>query len=422
MKKRVLALALLTVLALAACSVGADTPVGGDKLTYSLGLKEPSPDELAQTSEKTKVLSSSNETLPEKLDLSGEYPAPGNQGAQGSCAAWATAYSLHSAQEKLDHSWEYDETTLCSPSYVYNQGNDGADNGMSIVRALQILKDTGSVFLADMPYDPADYTSIPPDGLAEIAYPHRIEDWNAVQGVTGIKKAIIAYGGVVVGVPCYPEIFIINPENPVYDDTSGVNDGGHAICLVGWDDSLGAFKFINSWGTAWGIGGFGYISFEIVGEVTAYYAVDFDEKTETGDTAFYSGYEAEQIPDFGRYGGGFELYDQVTGEVNTYYYRSAAEDKWERLSAYIQDLGGFGYEIEECGSGSIWDTIALWLGYSLKHEHGYDVSPILPNLSDVGHFAFRSEAGGAIMIAAYENDVVIQVYGAGVKQEVESRT
>ena len=40
--------------------------------------------------------------------------------------------------------------------------------------------------------------------------------------------------------------------------------GRHGICLIGYDDEKEAFKFINSWGTNWGIDGYGWISYDFV--------------------------------------------------------------------------------------------------------------------------------------------------------------
>ena len=37
--------------------------------------------------------------------------------------------------------------------------------------------------------------------------------------------------------------------------------GGHALACVGFDDSKGCFIFRNSWGTNWGLNGYGYISY-----------------------------------------------------------------------------------------------------------------------------------------------------------------
>ncbi|MBQ8107676.1 MAG: InlB B-repeat-containing protein, partial [Ruminococcus sp.] len=52
-------------------------------------------------------------------------------------------------------------------------------------------------------------------------------------------------------------------SNMVYDVKSGEYRGRHALCLIGYDDSLQAFKFINSWGTDWGLNGYGYISYSL---------------------------------------------------------------------------------------------------------------------------------------------------------------
>ncbi len=38
--------------------------------------------------------------------------------------------------------------------------------------------------------------------------------------------------------------------------------GSHAVCILGYNDHKGMFKFVNSWGTSWGDKGFGYFSYE----------------------------------------------------------------------------------------------------------------------------------------------------------------
>src|SRR5262249_17191763 len=61
----------------------------------------------------------------------------------------------------------------------------------------------------------------------------------------------------------------------VYNDFSGVHGsvyrrstdpsnllrGGHLFLIVGYDDALGAWLCKNSWGTAWGVNGFGWIAY-----------------------------------------------------------------------------------------------------------------------------------------------------------------
>ena len=38
--------------------------------------------------------------------------------------------------------------------------------------------------------------------------------------------------------------------------------GGHALCIVGYDDKTNIFKFKNSWGANWGVQGYGYLPYE----------------------------------------------------------------------------------------------------------------------------------------------------------------
>lgn len=39
--------------------------------------------------------------------------------------------------------------------------------------------------------------------------------------------------------------------------------GGHSVCLCGYDDAKGAFKFRNSWGTTYANNGYGYIGYKV---------------------------------------------------------------------------------------------------------------------------------------------------------------
>jgi C1A family cysteine protease len=41
-------------------------------------------------------------------------------------------------------------------------------------------------------------------------------------------------------------------------------EGGHAIYMVGYDDTLAAFRIVNSWGEAWGDHGFGWLPYDYV--------------------------------------------------------------------------------------------------------------------------------------------------------------
>ena len=197
-------------------------------------------------------------------DNSEAYPEPGNQGEQSSCTAWASAYALKSAQDKSDHDWDYNEQPAFSPAFVYNQINNGQDSGSLISEAMKLITAQGVCDLDIMPYDEKDYSSQPNSTQRTYAYPHKAKDWFTVSSVDQVKSAIVEYGGVVVGVDVYSDFDKLNENNPIFDVQSGRNRGGHAICLVGYDDEKQAFKLINSWGVDWGLDGFGWVSYDIV--------------------------------------------------------------------------------------------------------------------------------------------------------------
>jgi hypothetical protein len=48
----------------------------------------------------------------------------------------------------------------------------------------------------------------------------------------------------------------------IYQSPDGVSPGAHAMVVVGYDDSRGAFKLINSWGVEWGENGFGWVAYQ----------------------------------------------------------------------------------------------------------------------------------------------------------------
>ena len=109
--------------------------------------------------------------IPRSVDLSGNFPTPGNQGRQGSCVGWATAYALKSYQERVEEGWEFSDYTTVSPAWIYNQvkapgpcgGADPYDCGAHIHKALDFMIDKGTASLSTMPYTDRDYRARPSD-------------------------------------------------------------------------------------------------------------------------------------------------------------------------------------------------------------------------------------------------------------------
>jgi len=58
----------------------------------------------------------------------------------------------------------------------------------------------------------------------------------------------------------------VDHSNPVVKTPAGLKlpDNAHYIALLGYDDAKGAFRFVNSWGTKWGQGGYGWLPYKYV--------------------------------------------------------------------------------------------------------------------------------------------------------------
>ncbi len=95
---------------------------------------------------------------------------------------------------------------------------------------------------------------------------------SATDAVLANVKAYLA-GGLpcMFGFPVYSEYDQPLPGGLVaYPGTGSVYRGGHANVAVGYDDSLqigtdrGALLIRNSWGPEWGLGGYGWMSYQYV--------------------------------------------------------------------------------------------------------------------------------------------------------------
>ncbi|MCU0485384.1 MAG: protease inhibitor I42 family protein [Anaerolineales bacterium] len=151
----------------------------------------------------------------------------------------------------------------CTP--VRDQGNCGSCWAFGTVGPLEsaiLLQDGASKDLAEQ-YLVSCNTDAPCSG----PYTHHetIADWvfiggeNSVPSTDAIKQAILDHGPVSAAV-------CVNSAFQSY--TGGVFTGSifcfsinHAIVLVGWDDSLGAWRLRNSWGPEWGEDGYMWIAY-----------------------------------------------------------------------------------------------------------------------------------------------------------------
>jgi C1A family cysteine protease len=211
--------------------------------------------------------------LPEEVDLSSKFPPPGDQGQQSSCTAWATGYAMRSYYEGRRRNWNFSSPgQLISPAYIYNRLHDfrgNCDTGTPISDALELLKSDGAPTLSAYPYLENDCARPANPELVRTGSQFRISGWSAVDN----KKLDDAKGQIYRG---HPVVFGMEVSDQfenlagreIYDDTNSPRTGGHAMVLVGYSERRQAFKVMNSWGTGWGDGGFGWVSYRAVRQLS----------------------------------------------------------------------------------------------------------------------------------------------------------
>jgi hypothetical protein len=94
------------------------------------------------------------------VDLRPKFPPVGKQ-EMNDCTTWSMS-AIKAYHEVLDQGWAADRASRTfSPRFLYNQVNDGRDNGSSPINVLNLLKDKGCATLATCPYVPGDFRGRP---------------------------------------------------------------------------------------------------------------------------------------------------------------------------------------------------------------------------------------------------------------------
>ena len=220
------------------------------------------------------------------LSTSGSFPAVGNQGSQGSCAAWALTYYAYGYMEAADNGWTSAKSgstsQLMSPAWTYNRLND-YDQGSSIVANGWVIKDWGVPTLATMPYAASDYTSWGSDNAFREAPLHRASavTYASDYSAATIKSLVQAGKPVTFALDGYQfgSAFSDNPTGSkiITSAEYSPTTPNHAQTIVGWDDAKtedgdkGAFRVVNSWGTAWGESGYYWVTYSAFAEMAPKY-------------------------------------------------------------------------------------------------------------------------------------------------------
>ncbi len=205
--------------------------------------------------------------LPSFVDHSASLPPPGNQMSMGSCVGWAVGYAVKSFHETVEEGWSPSTTNRqFSASWIYNQINFGVDGGSYISDALDLVVDSGCDTLSAFPYVNGDFTTQPDTDSFQRAERFPGLTWNTLAvSETSFKNELAGGNAIIVAISVLPDFDSLNGStNLVYDSDSGSSRGRHAVAIIGYNDVDDTFKFINSWGTSWGNGGYGQMAYSFI--------------------------------------------------------------------------------------------------------------------------------------------------------------
>ena len=213
---------------------------------------------------------------PVELPLSFQLlmPPVRNQGAEGSCVAFAVAYTRSCEQYYTTGASNYgDLSNIFSPEYIFNQVKFSSNcDASALLNSLDLIKNKGVARWQTMPYSDVNGCTLQPSSSQDAeAANFKISSYASIadSDIVAIKTMITNR---------HPVIFSCTIDQSFYNATpgfiwssSGGNAGSHTLVLCGYDDSKHAYKAINSWGATWGDAGYIWIDYDFFPTVASYY-------------------------------------------------------------------------------------------------------------------------------------------------------
>lgn len=168
-----------------------------------------------------------NLPMPEFYSYIDIMPEVKDQRSKPWCVGYATVaclnYNMNMQQKTLRGTYSFSEKE------IYDQRVNKNVDGMMPVTALDYLKKVGIEVV---------------DGIR-----YKISNYKRLNNFEEVKAAMLLNGPVIVGM-------IVRSDDRTDFWNGRGNLGGHAVALVGYDDTRKAFHLRNSWGTSYGDKGY----------------------------------------------------------------------------------------------------------------------------------------------------------------------
>jgi C1A family cysteine protease len=204
-----------------------------------------------------------------------------NQGQQGSCTG-------HASASLAEFIWRRDTSLrpILSPSFIYYlerqiEGTlDQGDVGAQVRSSVQVINQYGVCLLNEMGYSDADFSTAPSSNdMLDGPFYHLGAYHSVGNNILAMKSCVLSNQPFVIGISVYDsfesDAAMASGLIPYPNVTTENLLGGHEVlCGIAYDDTVqcpnapnpGAFRFQNSWGNAWGLGGDGWMPYDYLAD------------------------------------------------------------------------------------------------------------------------------------------------------------
>ena len=208
--------------------------------------------------------------LPSSVDLRPQWGEPLDQGNIGSCVSNSVSYQLRYLIKKSTG-----KVLNMSRLFIYYNGRVlsnfpiNEDTGLTMRTGFRSVTSYGVPEETTWPYIESDFTKKPSDNAYKLGGNNKnLVYYSVSQNLNEIKKCLKDGFAISFGITLFSSFMTTQVARtgivPMPDIYSDQRVGGHAMTIVGYDDSKSSFIVANSWGKGWGLAGFCYIPYKLI--------------------------------------------------------------------------------------------------------------------------------------------------------------
>lgn len=208
--------------------------------------------------------------LPTNIDYEAKMSPVKDQAQRGACVAFASC-AVREYQENKEANFK--KQMNFSEEWTYEQIRQ-AGGGANPRDAFKLFDYVGVCPESDMRYkktitDNTENRVVfkPTTKAVNDAALWKTQTYARITTLNDMKLSLVQNGPFMIGVNWLDGWF--NPTTklnnyPVLNTNQGQIAGGHALAVVGYDDTNKVFKFKNSWSTSWGNKGYAYFTYDVI--------------------------------------------------------------------------------------------------------------------------------------------------------------